>query len=81
MTITTITCDGPGCGASFALAGPGTTHAIRLVAEAREGWRCEAHENDRPYLAPGRDFCAKHADLAEPGRAPLSDRARGRRRR
>lgn len=94
MTITSIQCDAPGCRATFAIAGAGTTHAIRLVAESRDGWRCETNELPRreiggqvtrsgvsdPRLPPGRDFCHAHGHLADPTRSPLAERAPGRRR-
>lgn len=93
MTFTSIACDEPGCQVTIAIAGAGTTHAIRLVAEARDGWACETNEVPRralggeivrsgvndPRLPVGRDFCAGHAHLADPRRSPLADRAVGRR--
>jgi len=45
------------CGAGFSLGGAG--FMIRALAENKVGWRCEDS---------GRDFCPKHAHLADPSR-------------
>lgn len=54
MTFTSIMCDGPGCGATFAIAGAGTTHAIRLVAEAREGCSPEGARDLRRFFGAAK---------------------------